>query len=237
MAFRPLFKKMFYRNVTVSLKFLFACSFLLQYSLAGETEDAEAGEIVSTYKNTENAIIKRKALRKLSQNTRETGEAVAQWKKDLISEALSEEDPTVVEAAVHQVTALALPEFNQRLIYLYHNAPDLFANMYDSRVRVSIVRALGKTGVADNSAFTLFQDILIPEKDKFTYVQGDVLMAIKQCNDPGFIPMVQKYGDFMKAAVAEKKAAGEDPVFYRILEDYSSMCDDIIRALKKQERR
>lgn len=226
-------QKLFSKKVAFLLMLLFTCTFLSQSILAEDAVDSEAASVINAYKNTDNNIVKRQLLRGISRNTEATGSAVPQWKKDLLLEALQEKNPTVVEAAVHQITTLILPEFNQRLISLYQKAGELFANMYDSRVRISIVIALSKTGVADNNVFNLFQDILVPEKSKFSYVQGDVLQSIKTLDDPKFIPMVEKYGKFMEDAIAKKKAAGEHPMLYQVLVDYSSMCKDIVQTLKR----
>lgn len=208
-----------------------SCILLLVTALIAEEIDKTS--ILSEYNGTENNIIKRKVLRKLSLDTEVKGSAVAQWKKDLLQEALQEKNPTVVEAAVQQIGKLNLKEFNNILISLYHKASDIYANMYDNRVKINIVKAFGKTGAGDNNVVNLFQYILDIENNKFTYVQGDVLQSINELNDLKYLSMVEKYGKFMEGAIAKKKAAGEDPMLYQVLKDYSSMCDNIVKTLKK----
>jgi hypothetical protein len=212
----------------------FACAFLVQSAWAAEGSEPEAAAVLNAYHGTQNTVLKRKALRMLSENVRATGVAVAQWKKDLLREALDEQDPTVVEAAVYQIKMLQMTDFNRKLIDLYRNAKDLYANVYDRRVQIAIVRALSITGKGDANVFALFQEVLEPVTSKFAYVQGDVLISIKELNDPKYTAMVEKYGAFMESAIAEKKAAGEHPMLYQILVDYASMCKDIVTTLKRQ---
>ncbi len=217
------------RKAAIALTLFFACVFLVQSIPAA---DAEAQAVLNAYNSTDNTILKRKALRRLSEGERETGSAVAQWKKDLLSQALDHQDPTVVEAAAYQIQMLQLPEFNQRLIDLYHNATGTFANMYDNRVKIAVVNALAKTGKGDSRVFKLFQEILRPEVSNFSYIQGDVLNAINTLNESEYLPMVESYNAFMKEAIAKKKAAGENVIKYQVLIGYSTICDNIIRKLR-----
>ncbi len=76
--------------------------------------------------------------------------------------------------------------------------------MYDNRVKIGVVNALASTGVADETVFNLYQEILDPEKSKFSYIQGDVLNAIKLLNDSKYVPMVEKYNKYMNDAIATK---------------------------------
>ncbi len=229
----PLVQKKFCRKVTFSLMLFFAGTFLIPGTFAADAVDSEAASFIKAYNEEDNNILKRNMLRDMAKKTRETGEAVAQWKKDLLLDGLQQKDPTVVESAVQQIGALKLAEFNRRLITLYQKSGDLFGNMYDSRVRISIVTALSRTGRNDITVFNLFREILDHEKTEFAYVQGDVLQSITMLNDPKYIPMVKKYGQYMENAIAQKRAAGEHAMLYQILVDYSSMCDDIVRTLKK----
>ena len=230
MGMVPINPKQFCRKAAFSLMLFFAGAFLVQSVWAAE---AEATAVLNAYHSTQNTVLKRKALRMLSEDARVTGEAAAQWKKDLLLEAIGHKDPTVVESAVYQIKMLKLAEFNQKLIGLYHNAGEVFANMYDSRVMIGIVNAFAITGKGDNNVFSLFQDILNPEKTKFTYIQGDVLNAIKLLNDPKYVPMVEKYNKYMQDAIAMKKAAGENIMMYQVLIGYSTICEKIFQTHRR----
>lgn len=230
MGMVPINPKQFFRKAAFSVMLFFAGAFLVQSIWAAE---AEATAVLNVYNSTENTIIKRNALRMLSEDARVTGEAVAQWKKDLLHDALGHKDPTVVESAVYQIKMLQMAEFNSKLITLYYNATGAFANMYDNRVKIGVVNAFAITGKGDNNVFSLFQDILNPEKTKFTYIQGDVLNSIKLLNDPKFVTMVEKYNKYMQDAIAMKKAAGENLMMYQVLIGYSTICEDIIQKLRR----
>lgn len=222
--------KQYRKKAAFFVMLFFACVFLVQGLWAAE---AEANAVLNAYNSTDNGILQRRAVRMLSEDARVTGAAVAQWKKDLLSQALDHKNPTVVEAALYQIQMLKLAEFNQRMIDLYHNATGEFANMYDNRVKIGVVNAMAITGKGDSKVFNLFQEILSTDVSKFTYVQGDVLNAIKELNESQYLPMVQNYNAFMKSAIAKKKAAGEHMIKYQVLIGYSTICEDIIQKLRR----
>ncbi len=226
----PTNQKQFCRKAAFSLMLFFAGAFLVQSLWAAE---AEATAVLNAYNSTENTILKRQVLYKLSENIVERGAAVAQWKKDLLNDAIGHKDPTVVESALFQIKMLELAEFNVRLVSLYKHATATYANMYDNRVKIAIVNAMAKTGRNDAIAFNLFQEILDPEKTKFTYIQGDVLNSIKVLNDPKYVPMVEKYNKYMNDAIDKKQAAGEDKMMYQVLIGYSDICTEIIQAHRR----
>lgn len=193
-------------------------------------EGYDKASVLSLY-NTDNTIIKRKALRKLSAE-REFGKAVAQWKKDLLRTALQEVKPTVVETAVREVRYLNLTEFNNELVSLYRVAESKFANLYSDRVRNNIVQTLAVTGQNDAQVYELFKDALNPANERISLTDGDILDAIKGFQDAKYREMVQQYKAKIDRIEAEKKAQGIDPLRYSIYTSFSTSCAETLAALK-----
>ncbi len=225
--------KLLYRKAAWLTMLFFVCAILMPVITAAEESATSASAVISAYESTDNTIMKRKALRDVTAYTRTTGKTVAQWQKDILRNAISHKDPTVVESGLFQIGELKLGEFNSKMIALYHNATGAFANMYDNRVKIGVVTALSKTGKTDENVFNLFQEILDPAKSKFSYIQGDVLKSIKQLNDSKYLAMVEKYNKYMKDAIAMKKAAGENIMKYQVLMGYSEICEEIIQSHRR----
>ena len=72
-----------------------------------------------------------------------------------------------------------------------------------------------------------------PGLENFSYVQHDVLQSILKLNDSKYVPMVIEYGKFMRKAIEEKKAIGEDPMLYQVLVNHLSTCENIVNTLEK----
>jgi HEAT repeat protein len=195
-----------------------------------QTESGSGSAVIDAYNSTDNSIEKRTILKSLSKDYEE-GAAIPQWKVGLVKTGLAEKSPVVVEAAVKQAGKMVIKELTPQLITVFITADDRFMGGYPQRVRISLLYALGKTG--GEGVAELFIHFL--ENDNGSALGEDVLMAIKELNDPVLISAVQSYAMKMETKVSVLKAKNSDPIQYSRYVSYITLAGEVEESLSNRK--
>lgn len=174
-------------------------------------------EISSAYHNSDNALVRKNALRQLSKKqdktmgvrTPQTLSPTSQEAEVLIKQALNDPNPTVVEEAIVQAGQLSLTSIEQDMYRLYMNAEKRFGS-YSERIICAIYKAAGDLGGA------MSKKILLEElrKDRGSYRSGLLLDAFLHMEDASVITEIKEYAERMEKIAYEGKRRGDNPLLY-----------------------
>lgn len=216
--------------------FVLLVVFLFQMRVLYASDDSgknstTALSVVNTYRSSENAIIRKNALKKLSVITFvQTDQLGPQWKRNLLKEALYDKNPIVVEEVICQIGELNIHDLNPLLIQLFSTSEVRFRG-YSGRIQIAILRTFGRIG--DEEVKKLLVDFLT--NDKGSFLAGKVLLTIKELNDPSLVEIVQEYSQKMDAKVAKLKAQNVDPMQYSMFLMHSELAKDIVKSFLSKE--
>lgn len=183
----------------------------------------DGSAIINRYKISTNAIERRYAINELKSFTSQN---VPLWAKDLLSSALKDKDPIVVEESVFQIANLQVSDFSTRLITMFNNSEQLYAG-YSIRLQYALVSTLGKTGGAVAKTF-ISQQLA---KDNGTDLGEFLLAAVVDLKDAAMIKDLQGYSVKMGTLVEQMKKDNVDPIFYSRHLWYIQLCAEIEQAL------
>lgn len=204
----------------IKLKHLFIlCA--ISTSVAAQNIDS----ISATYKMSENAIVRKDALKELSKKPENSGarsnrvaapgntNAPSNTNNEkaalLIREALNDPNPTVVEEAIVQAGELKLQGFSENFYQLYFKKSKNFGG-YHERIQCAILISAGK--IADNTSKKLLLEVLA--KDNGDALSSILLSAINQMNDESTVEPLIQYAEKLEQIVKTSQQAGVNALLY-----------------------
>jgi HEAT repeat protein len=178
------------------------------------------------YQATTNTVIQRNILFDIGLEFKRTA-AVEQWHSQVVQLALTNDDPTVVEAGIQTAQILKLIEFKNECVALYFSAEQKFPG-YGERVQYAVVDAMGELGGSE--AEYLFKNFL--ETDNGSPMVRNIIEGIGKIKAVSLIPVLQLYSHKMEQKGAQQIAANRDPVFYQSYFDYARIAHECAQSLE-----
>ncbi|MBN1982836.1 MAG: hypothetical protein JW795_14980 [Chitinivibrionales bacterium] len=187
--------------------------------------DLRQEAILNAYKNTDNTVSKRRTLQRLSFGM-SAADSVESWKKELLSVALREKNPLIVEEAARQIQKMRLQELSPILMEVLTTAETRFGG-YASRVQVALISALGTAG-GENVPTYLG---LCLERDTGSILAPDLLLAIKDLKSPLVIDKVEEFCRRMEQHISRMRERNLDSIYYSTYQMYMDLGRDVITTL------
>jgi hypothetical protein len=154
--------------------------------------------------------------------------AVSDNLSSILSAALTEDSPIVVEQAMNVIGAQHQTSFVNQLLLTYANADKRFGG-YGERVRLAAISTLGAIGGHDASP--LFADIL--SKEKASVLAEKTLLAIQAAGDKSLARDVDNFAQKMNAIVDLGKKSGSNPLLYSQAMNIAQLAGIVLLNLSK----
>lgn len=198
------------KKVLYTLLFVPLILYSIPVTVSAE-ESSEGTQITNLFNTSTNSVERRGVLFSLRKFKPDVGVKAPLWIGKLLVTALKDNSASVVAEAVHQTGEIRLTEYNSNLIQLYKDAEKRFGVVgYTVRIQYAIITALGKIGNQDAKSF--IAELL--RKDNGSRKGEFLLAAIKDLNDPAFLPDLKLYKAKMQNTVNHHKKRGDDPIMY-----------------------
>jgi hypothetical protein len=189
----------------------------------GNSKNSDGEDLQSLHElvsRSDNAIVRRQALRKLANKAKalknekrqdkiaDKSEKVEKIQKTILN-ALEDRNPRVVEESATLIGKLNITKAVSSLVSIYGEANQRFGG-YGESVRLKIIKTCGTLRTPLSSKF--LSDCLA--KSNASIIASELLSAIQNQNDPSILKQVQAFQKKMDDIVALKQSNGADPMSY-----------------------
>ena len=146
----------------------------------------------------------------------------------ILSAALMDESPIVVEQALNVIGIQHQTHFVNQVVFAYANADVRFGG-YSERVKIAAISTLGAIG--GSAASPLFATIL--SKENTSTIAEHTLMAIQAAGDKLLAKDVESFGVKMNSIVDKGMRKNDNPILYSQAQRISQLANTVLSNLSK----